>query len=83
MSAIAGFAVLVLSDIAMLRDFGLVTVVDLTVSLLGVLVALPATLMLTGAPAEHGDHQGTSLLARAGAALGRRRPGGRARHEAV
>jgi hydrophobe/amphiphile efflux-3 (HAE3) family protein len=82
-SAIAGFAVLVLSDIAMLRDFGLVTVVDLTVSLLGVLVALPATLMLTGAAAEHGDHQGTSLLARAGATLGRRRPRGRARHEAV
>jgi uncharacterized protein len=82
-SAIVGFAVLVLSDIAMLREFGLVTVVDLTVSLLGVFVALPATLMLTGAAAEHGDRQGTSLLARAGGALGRRRPGGRARHEAV
>jgi hypothetical protein len=58
-------------------------VVDLTVSLLGVLVALPATLMLTGAAAEHGDRQGTSLPARARAALGRKRPGGRARHEAV
>ena len=41
MTAIAGFAVLVLSDIRMLRDFGLVTVVDLAVSLLGVLVVLP------------------------------------------
>ncbi|HEX5308410.1 MAG TPA: MMPL family transporter [Solirubrobacteraceae bacterium] len=41
-TAIAGFGVLVLSDIAMLRDFGLVTLVDLSVSLLGVLVALPA-----------------------------------------
>jgi uncharacterized protein len=36
----------VLSDIRMLRDFGLVTVVDLAVSLLGVLVVLPAVLML-------------------------------------
>ncbi len=45
-TAIAGFAVLVLSDIRMLRDFGAVTVVDLTVSLLGVLVVLPAVLVL-------------------------------------
>ena len=41
-----GFAVLVVSDIRMLRDFGFVTVVDLTVSLLGVLVVLPAVLLL-------------------------------------
>jgi hydrophobe/amphiphile efflux-3 (HAE3) family protein len=45
-TAIAGFGVLVLSDIAMLRDFGLVTVIDLSVSLVGVLVALPAALVL-------------------------------------
>ncbi|MGI9098742.1 MAG: MMPL family transporter, partial [Solirubrobacteraceae bacterium] len=45
-TAIAGFAVLVVSDIRMLRDFGFVTVVDLTVSLLGVLVVLPAVLLL-------------------------------------
>jgi hydrophobe/amphiphile efflux-3 (HAE3) family protein len=45
-TAIAGFAVLVLSDIRMLRDFGAVTVVDLTVSLLGVLVVLPSALVL-------------------------------------
>jgi predicted RND superfamily exporter protein len=45
-TAIAGFAVLGLSDVAMLRDFGLVTVVDLTVSLLGVLAVLPAVLVL-------------------------------------
>ncbi len=45
-TAIAGFGVLVLSDIAMLRDFGLVTVIDLGVSLVGVLVALPAALVL-------------------------------------
>jgi hydrophobe/amphiphile efflux-3 (HAE3) family protein len=45
-TAIAGFGVLVLSDIAMLRDFGLVTLVDLSVSLLGVLIALPAAVVL-------------------------------------
>jgi predicted RND superfamily exporter protein len=45
-TAIAGFAVLALSDIRMLRDFGLVTVVDLSVSLLGVLAVLPAVLVV-------------------------------------
>jgi hydrophobe/amphiphile efflux-3 (HAE3) family protein len=45
-TAIAGFGVLVLSDIRMLRDFGLVTLIDLSVALLGVLVALPAALMI-------------------------------------
>jgi hydrophobe/amphiphile efflux-3 (HAE3) family protein len=45
-TAIAGFGVLVTSDIAMLRDFGLVTLVDLSVSLLGVLIALPAAVVL-------------------------------------
>jgi uncharacterized protein len=44
-TAIAGFAALIASDIRMLRDFGIVTVVDLTVSLLGVLVVLPAALI--------------------------------------
>jgi predicted RND superfamily exporter protein len=45
-TAIAGFGVLVLSDIQMLRDFGVVTLIDLSVSLVGVLVALPAALLL-------------------------------------
>ncbi len=45
-TAIAGFGVLVLSDINMLRQFGLVTLIDLSASLLGVLVALPAALMI-------------------------------------
>jgi hydrophobe/amphiphile efflux-3 (HAE3) family protein len=45
-TAIFGFGVLVLSDIRMLRDFGIVTLIDLTVSLLGVLVALPAALVI-------------------------------------
>ncbi len=45
-TAIAGFGVLAFSDIRMLRDFGLVTVIDLAVSLLGVLVVLPSALVL-------------------------------------
>ena len=44
-TALAGFAVLIASDVAMLRDFGLVTVIDLAVSLLGVLAVLPAVLV--------------------------------------
>lgn len=45
-TAVAGFAVLIASDIQMLRDFGLVTVIDLLAALLGVLVVLPAVLRL-------------------------------------
>jgi hydrophobe/amphiphile efflux-3 (HAE3) family protein len=45
-TAIAGFGVLAFSDIRMLRDFGIVTVVDLAVSLIGVLVVLPSVLVL-------------------------------------
>jgi uncharacterized protein len=45
-TAIAGFGVLALADIAMLRDFGFVTLIDLSVSLVGVLVALPAVLVI-------------------------------------
>jgi predicted RND superfamily exporter protein len=47
LTAIAGFGVLVFSNITMLRDFGFVTVIDLTVSLLGVLLVLPAVLALS------------------------------------
>lgn len=43
-TAIAGFAVLIASDVRMLREFGFVTVIDLAVALLGVLIALPAAL---------------------------------------
>jgi uncharacterized protein len=43
-TAIAGFAVLIASDIQMLRDFGFVTVIDLAVALLGVMLVLPAAL---------------------------------------
>ncbi len=45
-TAIAGFGVLVFSNITMLRDFGFVTLIDLTVSLAGVLIVLPAVLVL-------------------------------------
>jgi hydrophobe/amphiphile efflux-3 (HAE3) family protein len=45
-TAIAGFAVLIASEIQMLRDFGAVTVVDLSAALVGVLLVLPATLLL-------------------------------------
>jgi uncharacterized membrane protein YdfJ with MMPL/SSD domain len=44
-TAIAGFAALIASDVRMLQQFGIVTVVDLTVSLLGVMVVLPAALI--------------------------------------
>ncbi len=53
--AIAGFAVLAFSDVKMLRDFGLVTVIDLTVSLLGVLVVLPAVLVLAERRRRRGE----------------------------
>ncbi len=46
-TAIVGFGVLIASDIAMLRDFGFVTVIDLAVALLGVMAVLPAALSLS------------------------------------
>ena len=60
LTAIAGFAALVFSDIRMLRDFGIVTVVDLTVSLLGVMIVLPAALLWAE---EHGPFRVRDLLA--------------------
>jgi hydrophobe/amphiphile efflux-3 (HAE3) family protein len=59
-TAIAGFGALIFSDIRMLRDFGIVTVVDLTVSLLGVMIVLPAALMWAE---EHGPFRVRDLLA--------------------
>ncbi|MFN2613056.1 MAG: RND family transporter, partial [Solirubrobacterales bacterium] len=44
-TAIAGFAALGVSDIRMLRDFGLVTIADLAVALAGVILVLPAVLV--------------------------------------
>jgi predicted RND superfamily exporter protein len=68
LTAIAGFAVLLLSDIRMLSDFGFVTVVDLAVSLVGVMLALPAVLIL----AERGEL--TTLPGRAWRAVRSRLP---------
>jgi hypothetical protein len=72
-TAIAGFGVLLLSNITMLRDFGFVTLIDMTVSLAGVLLVLPAVLVL----AERGRaallESLQEWLSRAGALTLRRR----------
>jgi hydrophobe/amphiphile efflux-3 (HAE3) family protein len=65
-TAIAGFGVLALSDIRMLRDFGLVTLIDLSVSLLGVLVALPAALVIVGTAAEGGSGETAPRMSHGG-----------------
>ncbi len=59
-TAIAGFAVLVFTDIRMLRDFGLVTVFDLAVALIGVMLVLPAALVWS----EGGADRLAGLVAR-------------------
>jgi uncharacterized protein len=59
LTAIAGFAALIFSDIRMLRDFGILTVVDLTVSLVGVMIVLPAALLWAE---EHGSFRVRDLL---------------------
>ena len=56
----------------MLRDFGFVTVVDLTVSLLGVLLVLPAVLVL--AERERSDLRVRARAARVAASPRRRQP---------
>ena len=68
-TAIAGFAALIASDINMLRDFGILTVVDLTVSLLGVMLVLPAALVWAE---EHGPFRLRDLSPRP--LLGRPQP---------
>jgi hydrophobe/amphiphile efflux-3 (HAE3) family protein len=69
-TAILGFGVLVFSSITMLRDFGFVTLIDLSVSLGGVMLVLPAVLAL----AERGDVLGRVRALSGGAdALRRRR----------
>jgi hydrophobe/amphiphile efflux-3 (HAE3) family protein len=73
-TAIAGFGVLALSDIRMLRDFGLVTLIDLSVSLVGVLVALPAAVVLVGTAPDSAGR---------GVPLRLRRRGGEPVHEPV
>jgi predicted RND superfamily exporter protein len=82
-TAIAGFAAVIASDWPMLQGFGLVTVIDLTVSLLGVMLVLPAALVwaeqhgpfaLSDLDPRRGVRAGLHALRGAGAALGRRRP---------
>ncbi len=51
-TAIAGFAALIATDIRMLRDFGFVTVIDLLVALVGVMLVLPAALVWAEASFE-------------------------------
>src|SRR5205823_5956360 len=63
-TATVGFGVLALSDIRMLRDFGLVTLVDLSVSLVGVLLALPAAIVIADAAAEGGGRDVPARLLR-------------------
>ena len=75
-TAIAGFAVLIASNIKMLRDFGILTVVDLGVSLIGVMIVLPAALVWAE---SHGafsrrDLDPRPFLRELGAALGAIRP---------
>jgi len=71
-TAIVGFGVLIFSNITMLRDFGFVTLVDLSVSLGGVLLVLPAVLALS----ERRDalERLGSVSSAASAQLARRRP---------
>jgi uncharacterized protein len=73
-TAIVGFGVLVFSNITMLRDFGFVTLVDLTVSLGGVLLVLPAVLALSEREARE---RARSPWRAVGDAVGRRRRGPR------
>ncbi|MBA2522558.1 MAG: MMPL family transporter [Solirubrobacterales bacterium] len=68
-TSIAGFGVLAFSGITMLRDFGLATIVDLSVALAGVMLVLPAALVWA--------EEGFSPLPAAWRAL---RPAGRAEH---
>jgi predicted RND superfamily exporter protein len=63
-TAISGFGVLVLSNISMLRDFGFVTLIDMSVSLAGVLLVLPAVITLS----QPGPGSADSLGTRPGAA---------------
>lgn len=72
-TAIAGFAVLIVSSITMLRDFGLVTLVDLSVSLGGVLLMLPAVLTLSEGGALAGRSRRLAARWRASAPRLRRR----------
>jgi predicted RND superfamily exporter protein len=73
-TAIAGFGVLIFSNITMLRDFGFVTLIDLSVSLGGVLLVLPAVLALAQRREAVAPAAGMLSWTAAGRARLRRRP---------
>ena len=73
-TAIVGFGVLIFSNITMLRDFGFVTLVDLTVSLGGVLLVLPAVLALSERGGARERFRAVSGAAAAGITRLKRRP---------
>jgi hypothetical protein len=73
-TAIAGFGVLIASNITMLRDFGFVTLIDLTVSLGGVLLVLPAVLVAGDRDGVLEPVKGVVRRAAAGTSRLRRRP---------
>jgi hydrophobe/amphiphile efflux-3 (HAE3) family protein len=66
-TALAGFAVLTASGITMLRDFGLVAVVDLGVALGGVMLVLPAALVWAESSFRPASGLGAPLRRRADA----------------
>ena len=73
-TAIAGFGVLVFSSITMLSEFGFATLIDLTVSLAGVLAILPAVLAVAEGEREAGELRGLLRSATASLPRPRRRP---------
>jgi uncharacterized protein len=73
-TAIVGFGVLIFSNIIMLRDFGFVTLVDLSVSLGGVLLVLPAVLALSERGGARERVPAKARVVSAGLARLRRRP---------
>jgi predicted RND superfamily exporter protein len=73
-TAIAGFGVLIFSSITMLRQFGFATLIDLTVSLAGVLVVLPAVLAVAEGERQAGEIRGALRGALASLPRRRRRP---------
>jgi hydrophobe/amphiphile efflux-3 (HAE3) family protein len=73
-TAIVGFGVLVVSDITMLRDFGFVTIIDLSVSLGGVLLVLPAVIVLSERGGALAAARTLPRAAAAGLSRLRRRP---------
>ncbi len=73
-TAIAGFGVLIFSSITMLREFGFATLIDLSVSLAGVLAVLPAVLAVAEGERQTGELRGLLRSVTASLPRPRRRP---------